>query len=823
MPGRQMKEFPASNHVLSSEFSRVRDADPQQRVEISVYFKPRTELDAAALPHEAVARKSAVHARRVTEHEGDVLFLREFAELHGLTVTSVETERRLVKLSGTVTQIQAAFQVNLGVYTDGKRESRRYQGTLHLPDNLVESVESVLGLDDHPIAQPRLVPAIAAPHAQNAAYWPNQVGALYNFPTDANGSGQCIALIELAGGYYPNDITSAFSQMSLPVPTVVAVSVDGAINNPDDGSGANPEVALDIQVAGGNAPGARIAVYFAPNTTQGFADAITQAANDTANNPSVISISWGAAEVDWAAEGSQAMQTMNTAFQDAATMLVSCFAASGDQLATDGVNNGKANVDFPASSPWAIGCGGTTITTDGSTITSEVVWNSGTNGTGGGISDYFPEPAFQLPVPIPPSYNDGQVRRGVPDVAGDADPASGYNVVVNGSTLVYGGTSAVAPLWSGLTALVNQAAAQRVGFYMPQLYANRQPFREILQGNNIYSGIGYNAGPIWNACSGLGVPNGAAVVTMLARPAQSGTKIGGVQWTQQPQLRIYYQGVGNEILENRWTGSTWTPGATLPVAAVPESALAAVCWTDVQIRVYYQDANNVIQEYCWTGNSWAQGTTLPTAAAGSALAAVCWANVQIRVYYQDANNVIQEYRWTGNGWSTGAPLPTAAAGSALAAVTWGDAQLRVYYQDASNAIQEYCWTGNGWTQGATLPTALPGTALTAVAWGNVEIRLYYQDADNVVQEYCWTGSQWTKGATLPPAIPNTPLDSLAWTDSSGQQQLRVYYEANGAINEAAFGASGWETGAGYISVAAGTAPHMKTAAATPAKSIPVAV
>jgi len=436
----------------------------------------------------------------------------EFASDHGLTVVSTEPARRLIKLSGTAAQFQSAFQTTLAHYQDGKLTFRGRSGSLKLPAELHAVVESVMGLDNRPQARPRLVILPAAEVAES--YRPNKVASLYAFPTSVTGKGQCIALIELGGGYTPADTASAFETMGLTPPAVVTVSVDGGKNTPSPDDGADGEVALDIQVAGGAAPGARIAVYFAPNTDAGFVDAITSAVHDTTNRPSVISISWGAPESDWT---QQAIQSMNSALQDAATAGVSVFVASGDNLATDGVRDGKAHVDFPASSPWAIGCGGTSIAVSGSSITSESVWNDGNSGGGGGISDLFPVPSFQQTTKLPPSVNDGQKRRGVPDVAGDAAPGTGYRVVVNGQTEVVGGTSAVAPLWAGLTALINEGASTPVGFFLPFLYANPTLLRQITDGDNNPQGsdVGYSAGPGWNACTGLGVPNGEALLAAL--------------------------------------------------------------------------------------------------------------------------------------------------------------------------------------------------------------------------------------------------------------------------------------------------------------------
>jgi len=255
-------------------------------------------------------------------------------------------------------------------------------------------------------------------------------------------------------------------------------------------------------------------VYFAPNTDAGFVDAVSMAAHDSTNRPSVMSISWGSAESNWTA---QALQTMTSALQDAAGLDVSVFVAAGDNLATDGVSDGKVHVDFPASSPWAIGCGGTHIAVTNAAITLETVWNDGTSGTGGGISDVYPVPAFQRTAGLPVNVSDGRPGRGVPDVSGDAAPATGYSIVVSGKSGVVGGTSAVAPLWAGLTALINQHAAKPIGFFLPTLYENPTLLRSITQGTNRPTGstLGYAAGPGWNACTGLGVPHAQALFAAL--------------------------------------------------------------------------------------------------------------------------------------------------------------------------------------------------------------------------------------------------------------------------------------------------------------------
>jgi kumamolisin len=274
---------------------------------------------------------------------------------------------------------------------------------------------------------------------------------------------------------------------------------------------------LDIEVAGAVAPGARIVVYFASNTDQGFVDAIATAIHDTKYKPSVISISWGSAEINWTA---QAMVALDAACQSAAALGITMTVAAGDNGSSDGVNDGRNHVDFPASSPHVLACGGTNLHGSGSSISAEVVWNDQSQGggaTGGGVSDIFPLPAWQAGASVPPPAS-AHGGRGVPDVAGDADPATGYIIRVDGKTVVIGGTSAVAPLWAGLIALANQQNGAAAGFVQPAIYAakNKNAFLDITVGNN----GSFKAGSGWDACTGLGSPIAPRVINAV-RPASA--------------------------------------------------------------------------------------------------------------------------------------------------------------------------------------------------------------------------------------------------------------------------------------------------------------
>jgi len=349
------------------------------------------------------------------------------------------------------------------------------------------------------------------------------VAQLYSFPAGVDGTGECIGILEFGGGYNTNDLNTYFQQLGVSAPAITAVSVGGATNQPEPGDGSpNTEVMLDIEVAGAVAPGASIVVYFSHFTEQGWIDAITTAVHDDLHKPSVLSISWGFAE-DRNIWSSQAIQAVNEAFQAAVAMGVTVCCAAGDDGSRDQIDDGLAHCDFPAASAWVLACGGTTLQATGAGITSETVWNGGTNGgaTGGGISDNIDLPAWQSQANVPPSVNPGgRVGRGVPDVAGNADPATGYQIIADGQPAVVGGTSAVAPLWAGLIARINQQLGTPTGFLNPLLYsqaANTNGFNDITTGTNDITGEigGYSAGPGWDACTGLGSPVGVAIASAL--------------------------------------------------------------------------------------------------------------------------------------------------------------------------------------------------------------------------------------------------------------------------------------------------------------------
>ncbi|GAA4176310.1 S53 family peptidase [Gryllotalpicola koreensis] len=510
--------IPGSGRAPAAQVSAVNPPEGAgQHIEVTLVLRRRNELP------ESVLRGAPLSPEEFTEKYGadpaDVARVEQALTEHGVQVLSADLGSRRVRAAGTVDQLQSAFGTSLEWAESeapggGKVSHWHRTGELSVPGDLDGVVNAVLGLDTRPQARANFRAVL--PNAVSSSYTPVQLGAAYGFPAGTDGSGRTVAIIELGGGFEASDLETYFSGIGVSSPTVTAVSVDGAQNEPGgDPNGADGEVALDIEVIGGLAPAADIVVYFAPNTDAGFVDAVAQAAHATPT-PDAISISWGQSEDQWTA---QARQSMDDAFSDAVALGITVTVAAGDDGSSDRQSDGKAHVDFPASSPHALACGGTRLELDASgKVTSETVWNDGSGGgaTGGGVSDTFALPDYQQPVDVP-GASGGKTGRGVPDVAAVADPETGYKVRVDGKDAVIGGTSAVAPLWAALVARLVQASGTRLGLAQKLLYADATSgtspagFRDVTSGSN---GV-YSAASGWDPCTGLGVPDGEALLGVV--------------------------------------------------------------------------------------------------------------------------------------------------------------------------------------------------------------------------------------------------------------------------------------------------------------------
>jgi kumamolisin len=525
VPGSARKPLPGARAIGA--------ADPGERMEVTVLVHPKArdkvaKEAAAMIERRSEGRLSPEEERRARNnfhllHDADPDDLdkvEQFARQYHLTAVERNPARRSVVLSGTVKDFGDAFGVDLQRYEYPGGTYRGRTGPVQIPADLKDVVAGVFGLDDRPQAKPHLRHRGMRGNVQwhesaapSGSFTPVDLAKIYSFPAGGDGSGQCIGIIELGGGFRPADLTDYFAQIGIQKPEVTAISVDHGRNAPTgDANGPDGEVMLDIEVAGGVAPKAKIAVYFTPNTDRGFIDAVTTAIHDQTNRPSVISISWGGPESNWT---QQAMTALDEAFQAAAALGVTVCVASGDNGSTDGVNDGSSHVDFPASSSYALACGGTRLTAPADAITQEIVWNELPNegATGGGVSAVFGLPDWQngLKATLTSGERVTLRNRGVPDVSGDADPVTGYDVRVDGSDTVIGGTSAVAPLWAGLVACINQLKGHNIGYINAAIYAHPEVFNDVQQGNN----GAYSADLNWDACTGLGSPNGKALLAIL--------------------------------------------------------------------------------------------------------------------------------------------------------------------------------------------------------------------------------------------------------------------------------------------------------------------
>jgi kumamolisin len=502
---------------------RVRSTGDKQALEKRVYEQSGLPLkDRTYLTREQLAQQHGATNQ-------DLDLVEHFAQQHDLSVVHRSAAERSIVLKGKLSDLLAAFPADVQMYHHATGSYRGRQGQIHIPQPLDKIITGIFGFDTRPKRRaPRRQVAAAAsgPGGQNGVA-ATQFAARYNFPNQfqgktLDGTGQTIAIIELGGGFRTSDLQVFFHEIGVPLPSVTAISVDHAGNNPTTADSDDGEVMLDLEVAGAVAPKAKFAVYFAPNNgDKGFLDAISAAVHDAERNPSVISISWGEPEdlID-----QQGLDAYHELFTAAAAVGITVCAASGDHGTADEAApnwDQKIHVNHPPADDMVLGCGGTQIDNG-----KDVSWNDGTPfdvnvqggggwATGGGISQRFAVPAYQARAELPASIGTNKPGRGVPDIAMSA---TNYFTRVDRFEGASGGTSAVAPLMAALIARLNQAKQKNVGFLNPFLYASGQgACHDVTDGNNAIKNTvqGYDAGPGWDACTGLGTPDGTAILNNL--------------------------------------------------------------------------------------------------------------------------------------------------------------------------------------------------------------------------------------------------------------------------------------------------------------------
>ncbi len=469
--------------------------------------------------------------------QADIDRVGDFVRAQNLTIVETNIARRTIIISGTVSQFNKAFHVELGRYEhevarDGgqRRQTETYRGRdgfIFIPKDLDGIIVGVFGLDNR-----RITKRAAADPPGTATISVPDVMQRYNFPANF-AAGQTIGIFSEAG-YQLADLhqynTTLPAGFSVPDPTDITVRGSG-----NDGS-ADAETTQDISIAATAARGASMAVYFTTYDQVGWVDLLLRVVHPDAGDPvcSVLSSSFYVSNGDDAAELANEgisiswLNAVSAGLQDAAIQGVTFCTVSGDygvDTSSYGgaISDGKQHVVYPGSDPWALCCGGTTIGPMVGGSWDEYVWNDMAFGqqwaTGGGVSDFFNFlPSYQIDAGIPPSIKDGHVGRGVPDVAANASVNSGYPIIIGGAPGVGDGTSAAAPLWAGLIAVINAALGESIGFVNPVLYAlGSSVFRDIVAPpgpttNGINGVPGYPAGPGWDACTGWGSPNGISLL-----------------------------------------------------------------------------------------------------------------------------------------------------------------------------------------------------------------------------------------------------------------------------------------------------------------------
>ena len=530
LPGSQRHLMPNSRPagpVNSSEIVsltiRTRPASNTNDLERQVkklYAQPLSKRK--YLSHEQLAKAHGARAE-------DLDAIEQYAQRHNLVVSHRNAAERSLVVTGKLSDLLKTFRADVHQYHHSKGPYRGRQGEILIPRVFDGVITGIFGFDTRPKqkAPHRLrATGMSGPGGENGVS-SVEFAKRYNFPTkykglNLDGSGQCIAIIELGGGFNNSDLEVYFGEIKVALPNVVAVSVDHAGNHPTQRGADDGEVMLDIEVAGAVAPKATFAVYFAPNQGNGFLDAINAAVHDKERKPSVISISWGGPEDPGEQQASNAFHEI---FVEAAALGITICAASGDHGSADLDGRDwdhKIHVDHPAVDDYVLACGGTQIDAND----KDVVWNDGTPfgdvpggggwAGGGGVSETFAVPSYQKNAKVPKSLVTGKPGRGVPDIAMSA---TNYFTRVQGSESASGGTSAVAPLMASLVALLNQAKKKNVGYLNPFLYANASKgvVKDVVEGTNAIAGTvkGYKAGKGWNACTGLGTPDGTAILNRL--------------------------------------------------------------------------------------------------------------------------------------------------------------------------------------------------------------------------------------------------------------------------------------------------------------------
>ena len=533
------KVIEGTEHAHPADHKDIGATDRGKSVSVTLILRRRAGKK--PLEIEDFARSAARRHERITHDQfagaygaepREIAAVQTWARSHGLEVVDTNPAARSVVVRGTVGAVNEAFGVELHDYKTPRETYHSHDGPATLPPEIAEYVEATSGLDNRTVPAVHYttanVTASASDPPNTAPLTPQQVAALYDFPT-GTGSGQTVGIYEMATsggppGYSLSDITATMKGYGLPAPQPIDVAVDGVTNS----GVSDGETGLDITVAGAVAQGAKLAVYFTGGQTQNIIHALQRMIHPNTGDPepTVISISygWGPDDENAGSFSSQEYTQISALFQDAANLHITVLVSSGDSGAYI-ASTTAAQVSYPASDPWVTACGGTTVGNVNGANFDEYAWNDqgagGPGASGGGVSGRFPVPVYQNGAGVPNQIVTNQPGRGVPDLAGNASENSGYVQYISGSPQPVGGTSAVAPLYAGLMAIVNANLGAPAGFLNPTIYGLAgSGFRDITSppgpANNSYGSVtGYPVKTGWDACTGWGSVKGTALQTAL--------------------------------------------------------------------------------------------------------------------------------------------------------------------------------------------------------------------------------------------------------------------------------------------------------------------
>jgi kumamolisin len=540
-----------SESAIPKGASRVGPLKPDHRIDFTIVLAAKAPLPSIHTLHSETSKHRSrfsphlTHAQLHTTYgaaAGAVEHIESFTRAFKLEIVETAAHRRSMRLRARAADLALAFKTG---FAEFELDGHRFFAPTRLPSAPKEwdgVVEAVFGLHSPWHAGPQRRSSV---YGNEASARLHDLARAYAFPPDLDGSGQTIGLIELGGGFFPEDIEQFCSRIGVAAPRITVVKVADGANQPASRRAINEfldvvsgeltlaakaeqsdpfvaaqctaEVTMDIEILAALAPAAHIVVYFASGTEQGLYHTISHAVHDEQHRPGILSISWSMPEHTFSPAEIQAIEGV---LHEAAHLGITVCASSGDAGALNGSADGKPSVNYPASSPHCLACGGTSGKLDPAGIREEIVWNAthyGIKGaSGGGISQLFHLPPWQQDARIPMGPA-GSPGRGVPDVAGLADPRYGCEMLIAGRTFASAGTSAVAPMWAALVARLNQALGRRCGHLHPHIYLlgkeRRTALRPVLKGNN---GL-YHAGQGWNACTGYGTPKGSDLLAHLKK------------------------------------------------------------------------------------------------------------------------------------------------------------------------------------------------------------------------------------------------------------------------------------------------------------------